>query len=313
MDALLLLVATGLVAAGHAGGGGGPAPSDRARDRLSAAGSLVVQMQRLDPRAIDRLDPDVLVTDYSRDGGGPGEWTRWDVRRLKWRWLRPPRLALAYLSVGEAEDYRYYWAAGAGGGRAAFLDRPNPQWPGNVRVRYWDPAWRRILRGQPGAWLDRVLDAGWDGVFLDTVDSAESFVEEGRADAAARMAELVVDLAAYARARRPGFVVVANNPFAVLDRPGVADALSGVVSEGHLMRGESLVPDRELGPVLERLRGAAARGLAVLVVEYPRTGAGRDRLAELCAREGFLCHAGVPALDRPGTVLRRPEAGRRTR
>ncbi|RXM04847.1 hypothetical protein EO238_29420, partial [Citrobacter sp. AAK_AS5] len=55
------------------------------------------------------------------------------------------------------------------------------------------------------------------------------------------MADLVVRLARYARQHDPGFLVVANNPFAILDRPDVRDALSGVLSEDHLMRGERMV------------------------------------------------------------------------
>jgi len=280
-------------------------PRGRSAARLAAARTLLVQFQQMNTASIDRADPDVLIIDSSWDGSGARQLNRWDVRRLRWRLGRPPRIVLAYVSVGEAEDYRYYWDRAANGGAASFLDRPNPNWPGNVRVRFWDPAWHAVLFSGRDAWVDRILAAGFDGVFLDTVDAAETWVDDGHADAPARMADLIAALARHARLQAPGFLVVASNPFVLMGRPGLLEVLSGILAEGHVLSGESLAPPRALAATLEPLRRAARAGVSVMLVEYPRSPTGLQRFASLCASEGFLCYAGREALDRVGVLVPR--------
>lgn len=97
------------------------------------------------------------------------------VERMKHRRDGSRRPVIAYLSVGEAEDYRTYWRPDWRPGSPAFLVKANPDWPDNFVVRYWDPAWRALLFGSPDAGLDRILAQGFDGVALDTVDSYHWF------------------------------------------------------------------------------------------------------------------------------------------
>jgi cysteinyl-tRNA synthetase len=278
-------------------------PRADSESHLAAARTLMVQFQRLNPMVVQQTNPDVLITDYSWDGGGGRELSRQDVNKLRWRLPQRPRIVLAYVSVGEAEDYRYYWTQAAGGGSASFLDRPNPKWPGNVRVRFWDPAWHRVLYSGRDSWIDRIVDAGFDGVFLDTVDAAESWAEDGRRDAPDQMNRLIASLAAHARKKVPGFLVIASNPFVLLERTPVADALSGIVAEDHLLKGDTLRPPEAIEAILTPLRRAAREGLTILAVEYPGSRPGRERFASLCSQEGFLCYSGVRALDRPGTMV----------
>lgn len=43
---------------------------------------------------------------------------------------------------------------------------------------YWTKPWRDILFGQSDSYLDKVLAAGFDGVYLDVVDAYEYFEEQ---------------------------------------------------------------------------------------------------------------------------------------
>jgi cysteinyl-tRNA synthetase, unknown class len=91
------------------------------------------------------------------------------------------RLVLAYLSIGEAEDYRYYWKPEWKHKRPPFLDRENPEWKGNYKVKYWMDGWKEIIAGSgdgtgfADSYLKKILDAGFDGVYLDVLDAAYYF------------------------------------------------------------------------------------------------------------------------------------------
>ena len=83
------------------------------------------------------------------------------------------RLVIAYMSIGEAEDYRYYWEPAWSVNPPSWLETEN--WEGNYKVRYWDSDWQKIIFGNEDSYLKKVLDAGFDGVYLDIIDAFEYF------------------------------------------------------------------------------------------------------------------------------------------
>lgn len=101
--------------------------------------------------------------------------TRAQVESLQRKPNGARRLVVAYLSIGEAEVYRDYFEGEWIANPPAWLAAENPQWRGNYKVRFWDPEWQAILFGSPGASLDRIIAAGFDGVYLDIVDAFEYF------------------------------------------------------------------------------------------------------------------------------------------
>jgi len=269
---------------------------------LLEARRFMVQLQNIHPAAVERADPDVLVVDYSWDGGPRREMTRDDVRRLKTR-DGADRVVLAYMSVGEAENYRFYWTGPAGGGRAGFIIRPNRRWRGNYLVRYWDPEWHSILYGGPDSYLDRILAQGFDGVFLDTVDTAEALQHEGDKLAVHRMADLVKAIARKARSVDPDFLVLAQNPYCLMKEEGVMEALSGVSAEAGLFKGERLSPRSVRDPLIRTLAALRHGGKAVAVIEYVRSRKARGRLLRICADNGFMCYAGRRHLGGVGWIV----------
>jgi cysteinyl-tRNA synthetase len=79
------------------------------------------------------------------------------------------------MSIGEAEDYRYYWEADWYSDPPVWLDEKNPLWEGNYKVLYWMQEWQDLIFGDESAYLDRILNAGFDGVYLDIIDAFEHF------------------------------------------------------------------------------------------------------------------------------------------
>ena len=73
------------------------------------------QLQDGDPTAIGATGFDIVVIDYSRDGGESGRYSGTEMDTLK-NGRGFTRQVLSYLSIGEAEEYRYYfkpeWVSG---------------------------------------------------------------------------------------------------------------------------------------------------------------------------------------------------------
>ena len=74
---------------------------------------------------------------------------------------------VSYVSIGEAEDYRDYWQSGWNSKKPAFLLGENPDWPGNYSVKFWDPAWQKLMFAR----VDQAVKLGYQGVYLDIVDA----------------------------------------------------------------------------------------------------------------------------------------------
>ncbi len=81
------------------------------------------------------------------------------------------RLVIAYMSIGEAEDYRYYWDKSWKRGNPSWLDKENSKWKGNYKVKYWNPEWQAIIFD----YLSRIINTGFDGVYLDIIDAFEYY------------------------------------------------------------------------------------------------------------------------------------------
>ena len=295
--ALLALLGTGL-ARDEAPGQVAPKPL---AERVKSFG---YQLQGIDPAALAHSPFDLLVIDPTREGGEDTRLTPGQVREIKQG--KPDRLVLAYFSLGEAETYRPYWKPGWAPGQPgapAWLGPENPDWKGNFKVRYWDPSWRQLLWGRPEAQLDRLLAAGFDGIFLDVIDAFEFWGPGGesgldRASAARDMVELVRALAAYAREKRPGFLVMPQNGEALLRHREYLETIDGIAVEDLYYDGEEPVPAPETARRTALLAPARQAGKAVLVTDYTRDPA---RIADFYRRAkaaGFVPYATVRDLDR---------------
>lgn len=212
------------------------------RARLASVKSWVYQLQgdpQLDLEPLRAGKFDMVVIDYSADGSAEGEFSAEEIAALR----ASGKIVLAYLSIGEAEIARFYfdpeWVRPdpreADGGpfhltRVApkWLAEPNPDYPDNLKARYWNDEWRQIIVHNLGnhpiianepSYLDRIIDAGFDGVYLDIVDAFERFGPQAlggsgeQPDAASRMIDLVAAIARHARLSRgrPDFLIVPQN------------------------------------------------------------------------------------------------------
>jgi len=137
---------------------------------------------------------DLLVIDYSADGSAAKAFNAAQIASLQR--TNTQRRVVAYLNIGQAETYRSYWNKSWHPDSVSWLVAPDPDWEGDSWVRYWDCGWQQIIY----RYLDAIIDAGFDGVYLDRIDAYQEDYAAGHEDA---MARFVTDLASYARRHAP--------------------------------------------------------------------------------------------------------------
>ena len=156
---------------------------------------------------------DVLVIDYSFNGTDEETYTPDKIQQLQ----QSGKLVLAYLSIGEAEDYRFYWQEGWKAGNPSLIGEENPDWKGNYNVKYWTTEWWNIAL-QP--YLERILSAGFDGVYLDLIEAYFYWSKNGHDTkrSADRMVELINRVAEYGRQRLGNkFIVCPQNGISIIN------------------------------------------------------------------------------------------------
>lgn len=122
--------------------------------------------------ALKNSPTDLLIIDLYYDDK---PLTPEDLSSLKIKADGHKRLVYSYMSIGEAENYRYYWQKSWSKKLPDWIIGKNDEWEGDYPVKYWSKEWQKIIYGTPDAYLDKILTAGFDGAFLDIVDGYENF------------------------------------------------------------------------------------------------------------------------------------------
>ena len=301
------------------------APSGATQTEVTPSGPLALvrnwgyQLQKIDPVAIAQSPYDLVVIDYAREGRSESEFSKDAIQRMKRKPNGQRRLLLAYLSIGEAEDYRSYWKTAwrQGEGRPAWLGEENASWNGNYLVRFWDTEWQNLVFAGPGSYLDRIMDLGFDGVFLDRIDVYPNWEAE-EPNARQLMIELVQKISSKAKTKNPGFIVFAQNAEELLEQRSYRIYIDGIVKE-DLLFGNATLGEPNASADIEYstslLKMAQRKNKAVFIIEYLYTAedqiAAKQKLDEL----NFVYYFGPRLLNRLGnglpveTVHRRPQTG----
>lgn len=92
-----------------------------------------------------------------------------DLNRIKYKANGAKRLIIAYMSIGSAEKYRYYWQSNWRKGNPSFIAKSYKGYPDEYWVKFWDKDWQNIIYGNDNSYVKKIIDAGFDGVFLDNI------------------------------------------------------------------------------------------------------------------------------------------------
>jgi len=253
------------------------------------------QLQKLDPSALASSPFDLVVIDHAPDRVESLEllFRRAEVEALKVKPDGSRRVVLAYMSIGEAEWYRFYWDPDwqHKTNCPAWLGAANPQWAGNYPVRYWQPGWQALIYGKSDSYVDRVMAAGFDGIYLDRADVYYEFKD--RASAREDMIGFISALTDHARTLNSQAIVVLQNAEELLAHKGLRTKLDGVAKESLYFNADKAgapVANQERMAAAAALRAMKRAGGKVMVVEYVDAAYKAAEARKLAQSDGFLIH-----------------------
>lgn len=119
-------------------------------------------------RALKSSEYDLLIIEPTLNGSF---FTKDEIEQLKYKKNGSRRLVIAYFSIGEAEDYRFYWEKSWSKKLPDWIAEENENWEGNYIVKYWSKEWQEIVK----EYQRRLESIGVDGYYLDTIDSFQYF------------------------------------------------------------------------------------------------------------------------------------------
>lgn len=231
--------------------------------------------------ALDSSGVQVLV--IGRFDGVGKEWQYNDVTRLvQKKWV------FSYLSIGQAQTIEWYWQSWWTQGNPWWIANP---WSfgGTYNVQYWASEWQDLMKRS----IDRIVAAGFDGVFFDQSDPYwnTGFPGGPSAENIARSKDLVCNIATYARSRKAGFRVIANGGGNQIDSFGSSywDCLDGTAGE-HLWYTGTGQPERSSYrdwtiPVLKRTLPA---GKKVFTFDYTSNSSEINQILSASRGNGFI-------------------------
>jgi cysteinyl-tRNA synthetase, unknown class len=275
-------------------------------NRINGVKSWGYQLASLSLPAAQASPYGMLVVDATTglDTGKP--FTREDVERLKRAPDGSRRLVISYLSIGEAEDYRadYFSPEYMEEEAPDWLMKENPQWKGNRIIRFCSEGWqktilgdengRNVYSGDAPSPLYRLLELGFDGVYLDRVDVYGEITKECP-DGANKMVDFVARLASHARKAEPGFLIILQNAEELLTHAKMVETIDAIAKES-LFYGDDMSQNKnatgQVNAVLANLRRAKNAGRAVFVVDYVTDKSRNADAVRRIRAEGFVPYIG---------------------
>ncbi|MBN2245618.1 MAG: endo alpha-1,4 polygalactosaminidase [Candidatus Aminicenantes bacterium] len=254
-----------------------------------------------------------------------------DIRShiIKTRDIDP--LIFAYVDIGQAEAWRWYFEKGWKIGNPEWIVGGDPDdWEGCYPVAYWYPTWQNIvIYGYKGrSMVEETLKAGFDGIYMDWVDgfTDRNVVKKARKDGVSPSKEMFLfmeRIKEYARSdsihANPGYLVIAQNApdLYAKDPPRYRSVIDAIACEAIWYDGDGgfehwndpngyNVPTNQIYPgwteeLLEYLQ-PIKKHMPVFCAEYAQDLNGKNLAAQvyqsLAPEQGFIPYCTRRSLSR---------------
>lgn len=118
--------------------------------------------------AIAATNFDVVLIDLFY---GDTRFSATEIQQLKTKANGGKRLVICYMNIGAAERYRYYWKSNWKLHHPNWLKKTYEGYEDEIWVKFWKKEWQEIIYGNDNSYTKKILDAGFDGVYLDNVEA----------------------------------------------------------------------------------------------------------------------------------------------
>ncbi len=237
--------------------------------------------------------------------------------------VRSSKLVIAYVDIGEAEDWRIYWQdwwvapTESTRGNPDFMLTIDPDgWSGNYPVAFWDTRWQDIIVDSDSSILKMVIADGFDGIYMDWVEAYDDSVvvycaESLGISADSAMIAFISHICDVAHSINPDFLVIAQNGEWLADgHPEYFDVIDGIAREDVSFGGEADVewgnplagdiPQDSIGQAetVDMLQQYLDAGLTVFTCDYALITEHIEQAYDFAYANGFIPFVSQTPLDR---------------
>ncbi len=257
-------------------------------------------LQNINKETIRNSKYDLIIMDYSSDGNETGEFSSSEVNYMKSTGDKE-KFLISYVSIGEAENYRFYWEeswdANHDGipdpGAPNWLDIENPEWEGNYKVKFWMIEWQQIIFD----YLDRIIIAGFNGIYMDIIDAYE-FYQGVIPNVDWKMIDFVGNISSYVKNEASGnFSVFVQNADELLLNSTYLEHIDGIGREDLFYFDNTPTNDSWRNQGISNLNNAIDNNKMVLITDYPQSSSLKYDFYSNCITNGFLGYAADRELD----------------
>ena len=278
------------------------------------------QIQGLDEDgAIEKLeetDYEMLVIEPTYTNKGSEDFDiKSAVKRLKKLKDGKQRLVIAYIDIGEAEDYRTYWKDSWKAhsedkkGEPDFIVAKDPDgWEGNYPVAYWDKRWKDIWIGKNGL-VKELAKYGFDGIYLDWVGAYDDeriikVAQEQGIEPAEEMVAFIKELKAEGKRINDDFLVISQNaPYLIDEVDNYTEDIDALAMEDTWFKGDvdsgwddsnggdiknDFDDDYSTDALIKQYKKYFKKDIPVFTVDYCLKDKNADFVYEESKKEGFI-------------------------
>lgn len=261
------------------------APAQKKTEHQIISHDFIFQLQKVKADELKNLGVKFIITDIDE-----ARFTPQQIDEIKSR----DKKLISYLSIGEAETYRDYWQKSWKKTPPSFLEKENPEWKGNYKVKYWNKWWQSIIFDK----LNTIIDDGFDGVYLDIVDAYSYFEAQGNKDAKKQMIDFVKQISKKAKLKNPNFMIIPQNAGELVLEKEYLNSIDGIGKESSWYILDKKASAEHLKWSLKYLDIAKAAGKTIFVIDYPSSIDKQCDFLQQAQSRGYLAFFSTRALDR---------------
>lgn len=138
------------------------------------------------------------------------------------------KLVFAYINIGEAESWRWYFDNIKNHNKDLIIKEDPDGWSGEFLVKFWEQKWKDIIlygvseSSNFTSSIQQAMDDGFDGVYLDWVESyadedIRKISQKEGIDAKSEMIKFLSEIRSFTKNQNDNFLIIQQNATSIID------------------------------------------------------------------------------------------------